>query len=161
MPSGKAHHQLKEIISSLSEKYQSPDFEPHVTLLESMKESEEKMILETSKLADFIKPYRINLGLVDYLNIFFRCLFIRALKTREVMNANLKTREIFNRKDDPEYMPHLSLLYGNLDTETKKKIISEIGNKFEIGFDVNSIHLFLTEDEPENWTRVKEFDLRG
>ena len=75
------------------------------------------------------------------------------------MDANTKAKHIFNREQDPKYMPHLSLVYGNFDDDVKKKIISEIGSRIEIVIDVKNIHLFLSEDKPEKWSRVREFPL--
>ncbi len=88
-------------------------------------------------------------------------LFIRADESKELMEANLRARKLFNQEKKLQYTPHLSVLYGNIASETKAKIISEIGSAFDIELEVESIHLVLssTNIEPKNWRRLKQFDL--
>ena len=75
------------------------------------------------------------------------------------MRANKVARNTF-KMEDTEYMPHLSLMYGNVSTDKKKKIISEINREFNLSFEVKSIHLVSTDGEPEEWYRIKEFPFK-
>jgi hypothetical protein len=80
------------------------------------------------------------------------------------MEANLKARKIFNRQQDPKYMPHLSLMYGNFSPIIfspiiKEEIIDSMGREFDISFEVGSISLFPTNGEPLDFCKVKEFTL--
>jgi len=160
IPTGEVYQKLAEIISKLSEEYSAPNFEPHVTLIGDLIDPEEEIISKTSKLADLIKPFKIKLEKADYFDEYFRCLFIRAEKTKEVVEANNITREIFGRASDQEYLPHLSLMYGNLDSKTKEKILTNLGREFNLSFEVKSIHLFSTTGEVKDWYIVKEFFLK-
>lgn len=159
MPPGDVCNQLTEVILQLSRKYSTPNFEPHVTLLGGLTGTEEEILSKTSKLANLIQPYAINLTKMDYLDECFKCLFIKVEETESVLKANVKAREIFNQQQDPKYMPHLSLIYGSLSPDTKERIIKEIVGKFDFKFEARSIHVFLTDSKPENWSRVKEFPL--
>jgi len=159
MPSGDIYDELAKINSELSREHGSPSFEPHVTLIGELIGSEEDMLHKTSELAAVIRPYRIKLTRIGYLPEFSRCLFIKVEKTDDVMEANLRAGEIFNLQKSPEYMPHLSLMYGRFSPETKEEIVRKMGREFELSFDVNSIHLFLTGYPPQNWHRVWEFPL--
>jgi len=156
MPSGEIYDKLAEIISQLSKKYSTPNFEPHLTLLGNLIGPEEDLISKTSKIAKQLKPFEIKLKRADYLDEYFKCLFIRAGKTKEVVEANNITREIFNLKPDPEYIPHLSLMYGDLSSKTKEGILADLGKEFDISFEVKSIHLFSTTGEVKDWSKVKE-----
>jgi len=156
MPKGEVYRKLAEIISQLSKKYSTPNFEPHFTLIGDLLGSEEEIISKTLKLAGQLKPFEIKLKKADYFDEYFKCLFIRAEKTKEIIKANNIAREIFNLNSDPEYMPHLSLMYGNLSSETKEKILADLGKEFNISFEVKSIHLFSTTGEVKAWSKVKE-----
>ena len=103
--------------------------------------SEKEAIQKTAKLASTIRPYTIELENIDYLNNYYRSLFVRVKKTPEVLDANLLSRKIFGRETDPKYMPHLSLIYGNFSEETKTAIIKKIG-KQSGSFVVQEIQLF-------------------
>jgi 2'-5' RNA ligase len=160
MPEGDVYKKLADLITRLSEKYSAPYFEPHITILHSLAIPKEEMIVKTSELAIKIHPFEIELTTVDYLSEYFRCLFVRARETEELINANLKAREIFNRQSDPKYTPHLSLLYGEFPLKIKEEIIREIGREFNESFRVKSIHIFSSEEDISNWHRIKEFNLR-
>ncbi len=161
MPTGRVYYQLSEIISQLSKKYSTPNFEPHVTLLGNLIGPGEDLISKTLKLVEQLKSFEIKLKKVDYFDEYFKCLFIRAEKSKEVIKANNIAREIFNLNLDPEYMPHLSLMYGNLNPETKEEILADSGKEFDISFEIKSIHLFSTTDAVKDWHRVKELFLKS
>jgi 2'-5' RNA ligase len=159
IPSRDVYKRLNNLISCLSRKYNTPRFEPHVTLLGEVLGSQNDIVLKTAQLASVIRSFRMELDEVKYVNEYFRCVFIKAQETDEVMTANQKARKIFVRETDPKYMPHLSLMYSDFSPQAKEKIITEIGKQIKIGFDVTCIHLFFTNGEVKDWYRVKEFSL--
>jgi len=160
MPRGDVYNTLSKIISRLSEKYSAPYFEPHVTLLGRLTGNEEEIISKASQLADCTRTYEIKLNKLDFLDEYFKCLFIKAEATEPLLSANLRARKIFAQQYYSEYMPHLSLMYGRFSPEVKKEIITEIGNEFHFGLDVKSIHLYSTGNNVEEWRKVKEFALK-
>lgn len=164
MPMGDTSLKLAHIISQLSKNYSAPSFEPHVTLLNKIIGSEEEIIKKTAQAASILAPYEILLTRVGYLDEYFKCLFINVEKTTEVMNANAKAREVFHeyiidRHTTAEYMPHLSLLYGNFSSQIKEEIIKKIGKEWNLTFETASIHLFSTEGDVKDWHKLKEFPL--
>lgn len=160
IPSGNAYNRLENIISELSKQYSAPFFEPHVTLIGGIKDSEENTLSKTSQLANSVRPFRVTLTEVQYLDEYFKSLFIRAKETDELMKANSKARETFNLQNDSDYMPHLSLMYSNSPTRIKEEIIEKIGKDIAVKFDVKNIHLFSTEGEVGDWYKIKKFDLK-
>ncbi len=75
VPSGNAYDMLVDLISQLSERYSTPCFEPHITLLGDLPLSEEDMLFKTCYLANLIRPFKIRLTAVNYFDEFFECLF--------------------------------------------------------------------------------------
>jgi len=159
IPEEEVYQKLAEIISQLSKKYSTPNFEPHVTLIGNLLGAGEEIISKTSKLASQLKPFKIKLKRAGYFDEYFRCLFIRAEKTNEIIEVNKIAREIFNLKSDSEYMPHLSLMYGDISAKIKEGILVDLGREFDIFFEVKSIHLFSTAGEVKVWYKMKEFFL--
>ncbi len=157
MPQGEIYRYLSEIIFRLSKKYNSPYFEPHVTLLGGMEGSEKDILQKTEKLARIIAPYEIRLTKIGFLDEYFRALFVKADKTRKVMNANRKAQGMFGFNSD--YMPHLSLAYGDIKKDVKKEMIDFLRyiNFSKISFDIKSLHLYLTEGEAGDWRKIKNF----
>lgn len=160
MPSGKAYDVLCKIILRLSRKYNTPYFEPHVTLIGEISGSENEVVSKTANLASFLQPFKIEFRRVGYTNEYFRCLFLMAAVTDVIMKANHAARKAFGVETSKEYMPHLSLIYGNLLPAAKKEIIADIGEEMHASFVADRIALFSTADRPEDWFMVKEFSLK-
>ena len=51
-------------------------------------------------------------------------------------------------------MPHLSLLYGELNQREKEIILNNIGREFYIDFKVKKIVLMNTDGTPSQWRKV-------
>lgn len=156
-PTGQTYDRLAGIIKQLGAQYHAPVFEPHITLLGGLTGSEDTLITRTTQLAKLLKPNAIKLTTLDYLDEYFRCLFANVEKSAWLIDANLKARKIFHRKDVPAFMPHLSLLYGNFPPAIKQRISIEIGSSFNFSFQVTSVQLWSTAGEPKAWFERQEF----
>lgn len=159
MPAEGVYQILAQAILRLNRLYGTPTFEPHVTLIGSIAEPEEEVIAKTLRLSTLVPPFEIRLGKVDYLAEYFKCLFLRVEGTAEVIKASQEAWRAFDRPCETGYMSHLSLMYGRLGPGVKQTIIPHLQDCSQLGFDVRSIHLFSTGGEPENWHRIKEFQL--
>ena len=82
---------------------------------------------------------------------------IHSEDNKELRQANAVAREIFNKYDDPEFMPHLSLLYGMYPDDIKKKMID--GLDVECEFEVDKIYLYYTDGYPKEWHEEHVYDL--
>jgi 2'-5' RNA ligase len=159
VPPENISERLAEVISRLSQHYSTPYFEPHVTLLGDVMLPEAEVSLKTAQLASLIRPFRLQLTTVSYLSEYFRCLFINVKETEELIEANHKARTLFKREHDPKFRPHLSLMYGSFPLQTKEEIISEIGDEFQMAFEVKSIYVVLSSSNiaPESWRKLRQF----
>ena len=158
MPEGKDKEKLQIMIRELSDKYTTPVFPPHITLIGGINLDKEDVVEKTRQLSERLCPYRIELTKPGYLNQYFRCVFSLVNKTREVMHANKVAQEVFDIEED--YIPHLSLLYGDFPEKTKKKIISGI-EEIRLSFIANTIYIYKTGKEVNKWHTVSEFSLQG
>jgi 2'-5' RNA ligase len=160
VPEGIVNDRLEKTIKELSRKYNTPLFKPHVTLLGSIECSEEEILSKAGEVAGRIKSYEIKLTHTDMLDEFFRALFIRVEETQEVMGANTVARSVFDRNSGPDYMPHLSLLYGDFPEEQKKRILDETGRIYNLMFKAEHIYVYVTSGEVEAWRQVGKFSLK-
>jgi len=159
-PTGSIYQELAKIIEDLSDKYSAPIFEPHVTLIGGLTDSENNIIKKILRLGNSIKPIKIKLTKIGYLNEYYRCIFLIAEETKSLMNANLKAREIFGRMYDTKFLPHLSLLYGNFDSKSKEEIKKSLRDEFDTEFEARDIHLVFTGNKPKDWYEIKRFLLK-
>lgn len=156
MPTGKAYDKLSGLIKRLAEEYSTPLFEPHVTLLGEAMQSEDDVLKRAEQFASGQNPFPITLNSVDYSDFYFRTLFVRAERTGPLRALRDRAKEAFEMQDIPDYMPHLSLMYGNFPQAIKEQIIKDIGRDQATEFTVNSVQIFKTDGEVNAWHKVKE-----
>jgi len=163
LPPEAVFDKLDYVITQISKQYSTPYFEPHVTLLGNFTLPEEEMLSKTHQLTNFLKPFTLKLTTIDYLNEYFKSLFIRVEETEKLMEAHQEARTLFNRAHDPKFFPHLSLLYGNFSRETKENIISEIGKDFQMAFEVKDIYLTVCSSNiaPKDWRKLAQFTFQA
>jgi len=125
IPSEPVYGQLKTIIDKLSREYNSPTFQPHLTILEhiEMDPSEIKQKLET--LNKNLIGLELSLGPVSFSTTSARCVFVRVNSTAKLMQLNLDAKKLFGFENDV-FMPHISLMYGDYDMETREKATNKI-----------------------------------
>jgi 2'-5' RNA ligase len=157
MPTGEVRQRLAAAILDLSREYAAPAFEPHVTLAGGIVGPAREVASKMRDLARQIPPFTVRLAAVAGLEEYFRCLFVGVATTYPIMKANKLARAVFNLEKRPAFMPHLSLLYGNLPSSVKERIIASLARQFELEFKVSSLHLYLIKSEPVAWRRVARF----
>ncbi len=158
-PTGEARAELAGVISRLSREHSTPLFEPHVTLVGELIGQGEDFGARTRQLAGQLRPFVVEFGEVGFLPEFYRCLFFHVRETEPAIKANALARKVFRRESDGKYMPHLSLLYGNLPPAVKLETMAQIGQTLQRSFLVDRIHLVSTQGEPKDWYSLGEFAL--
>ncbi len=154
-----ARERFQALIAILSRRYHAPLFEPHVTLLGDITGSDAEVMAKTARLALEIEPFDMQLTTADHRDEYYRCLYVKAVPTNALMEANRLARRLFESASGNKYLPHLSLLYGDFSTQEKEKILAEINCTFKATFRVNRLALYTTEGAPEKWRCVKTFPL--
>lgn len=156
MPTGKVYDKRSNLIKRLAGEHNAPIFEPHVTLISEVMGSENDVLRKVEQLVLGRKSFPITLRTIDYQDFYFRTLFVKADKTEPLQKLHDQACEIFEMKNIPSYMPHLSLLYGNFSQAAKEQIIETIGKNLSARFIVDKIYLFKTDGEVKSWYKVKE-----
>ncbi|MBU1202284.1 MAG: hypothetical protein KJ583_03065 [Nanoarchaeota archaeon] len=158
IPSEKSYAKLNDEILELCRKYQTPYFEPHVTLIDSLEGEEADMIKKTSKLVGQMNSNFLRLTKLEHGETEHRCVFILAEIDEQLLNLHALAEKIFDKKEDV-FIPHLSLLYGRFLSYTKDRIIREIGKNYDQKVFFDKIILYDTTGKEESWHKVKEFKL--
>lgn len=156
-PTGDIAYKLQQRINMLSKKYDTQAFSPHVTLLGGLTASQTELVALTDTLVSSIKPFDITLTKAGYLNTFYQSLFIHAQQNKELAHLHENACRLFDCPDEykrDKYMPHLSLLYGDLTREQKEKILNNIGREFYIQFTVRKVVLMHTDGKPNQWKKI-------
>jgi 2'-5' RNA ligase len=159
IPTGEVRQQLAGTILDLSRQYAAPAFEPHVTLAGGIVGPAREVVAKMADLARRIPPFTVRLTEVDFLDEYFRCLFVRVAPTQPIMKANQLARAVFSLERQPAFMPHLSLLYADLPSGVKERIAASLGRRFELEFKVSDLHLYRIKGEVAAWRRTARFGL--
>lgn len=161
MPSGEAYERFNRIVCRLSREWGGPLFEPHITLMGHLSGTEREIVSKAKTISQTTAPFEIEFTEIDYLEEYFRCLFIHVKKHGSLLGLRLKSEQVFNRLSGASLMPHLSLLYGHFPYEIKEEIIQEIGRCFNFPCMINEMALVASEGDFKNWTKVGRFVFEG
>jgi 2'-5' RNA ligase len=160
MPAGGVRERLARAIQELSVQYGAPEFPPHVTLLGGIVGPRREVRRKAASLAALLPAFIIRLGEIDCLDQYFRCLFVRAAPSQPLLKAHRLACQVFGHRREPQFMPHLSLLYGDFSRSLKDKTIAAMGQRLDLQFKVQSLHLYSTRREPSRWWQVARLGLK-
>ena len=156
MPGGSVYNNFETIIKDLAKKYNAPTFKPHITLIGSITDTD--IFEKTELLSKKIKPFTIKIVKASYMFDYFRCVLALAEESPEIMGAANFAIEIFTDYNKRDYIPHLSLMYGDFSEQIKQKIVKELGN-INMELEVKDIKVVTSGNVPENWAVEKEYKL--
>lgn len=159
MPDQTAYQKLSRLIVDLSTLHETPTFEPHVTLLSGITDSFEIAKEKTEELANSLTTISATLTRIEFLEMYYRCLFFRTDESEALMEARVLAQEIFEHTQITPFIPHVSFLYGALPIFQKEAIIGELGEQFFMDFRLTKLRLVKTQRTPEHWELMEEFEL--
>ena len=113
---------FEKTIASLADKYDGPNFEPHLTLLGNVEATLPEIKEKCQTIAQNFPALQLTTGTVDYSTTYFQCVFIRIEPTPELMALYEATHKTFGQQPVALYMPHMSLFYGNSSYEKREEI---------------------------------------
>lgn len=152
---------LSSVIKDLADKYQGPEFEPHVTLLGRLSLTLEEVVKGCESLASKSGPLVLETGSIEYSTTYFQCVFVRIKPTPQLMSMYDTAKQILGLTESSVFMPHASLLYGNISYSERQKIVESLDFKPQ-KFTVNSLVVAPSgEAPPSEWKHLAEFELKN
>ncbi|HEX6983078.1 MAG TPA: 2'-5' RNA ligase family protein [Balneolaceae bacterium] len=124
------------------------------SLLGGLNSSETKLISLVDTLAHTLHPFELTLTTVDHRSSFYQSLFVHVQETKQLMELRKMAVRFFDGSSDENYMPHLSLLYGDLSTKEKGRMLNNIGREFYKNMEIKSLVLMKTSGEPNQWLKI-------
>jgi 2'-5' RNA ligase len=161
IPGGEVRRQLARTIRDLSRQYSTPLFAPHITLVSNIVAPAREVTAKTAQLTKSLRPLRLRLTCLDFCDEYFRCLFVKVARTSALARAHQRARKVFDLRGRRDFLPHVSLVYGDLPLATKRKIALSLGRRFDLAFEVRRIDVVGIQGPPSHWRRLKSFPLGG
>ena len=160
LPSLAVRGALAQAIHDLSRRLSTPTFEPHITLAAPAQAAEAEIVAHAERFAANLASVPIRFDGIGHTEAYFRCLFLRAEKSAVLLAAHRQACAELGRPPEADYMPHLSLVYGRLDTGAKLKLIEEIGRRLPTSILSDRLGVCTMVGPPDAW-KVRSFPLRG
>jgi 2'-5' RNA ligase len=164
-PAEPARQYFTTVISELAARFDAPAFAPHVTVYVTKAEDENAAELIDCVMANR-PPYRLSTRGIDHSDTFTKTVFVQFRSEPELTALSAAFRSASNWQHEYPLNPHLSLLYKDIDQETKRELAAAIALPFtEVIFDrviaVVSPATISSREDVEAWRVVAERRLIG
>ncbi len=113
---------LAGIVGDLSDRFGTPLFAPHLTLLGDTETTPAALERAIAAAANAIATFPEPVSVVEGSDAYFRSFYARFA----VSPALTELKQALDPKGLASFMPHVSLLYGEVEAEPKAAAIAEI-----------------------------------
>jgi 2'-5' RNA ligase len=160
-PTGPALDTIQHAIRRIQDQVGGPGAWPHVSVIGGVELPRLEAERRLKQLAAGFVPFTIRLGKLDWYNEYYRCFFARVAASEELLAVHRRALEIFEQPARDPYEPHVSLTYGVLNLEAKRKLAADLGNVMDVSFQATSIHLVNAASgvPVEEWRSLMECEL--
>lgn len=156
MPKDKKAEIFNKLLVDAARQAKTGIFEPHITLLGGIRLKQRHIIKNMEKLVSKLTPFKISFIKSGSTEEFYKSVFLECKKTKKLMQANKLAQRIFSK--DYRYIPHMSIVYGNVSSSTKDKIVNSVSTKLlkSMPFIAESIVLCRAFGKFDEWKLIHE-----
>lgn len=147
---------LHQVVQSLAQTFDSPVFQPHVTLLGGMTQADPEALNQLSSLTQFT----VNAKAVKSGDAFWQALYLPVIKNKEMLAARRLAKKAFGIVTNQKFEPHLSLLYANLPEDQKLAAAKEVISTSPTQLKFTQISLVKTTGRTEEFKTLKTINLK-
>ena len=150
---------LKNVIDKISEKYNAPRFEPHITIYGLMNLKINLIDNIIRQVLHNFNSFSVKKSKILQTEVLWKTVYIELEMNQQLELIYNNLKNYFEKILKFEFNPHISLIYKILSIEEKIKIINELNIKDE--FRVNKIVIQEFSQNIEKWKIVKEYNLKN
>ncbi|PZR74241.1 MAG: hypothetical protein DLM73_08530 [Chthoniobacterales bacterium] len=127
---------FSSLIKELSERFDAPLFEPHLTIYSTSKGDQDAAEV-LGRTFSVCEPFRLTVRDIEHSDELTKTLFVQFEPDRRLSEASDALRRASDRIDEYELNPHLSLIYQKIDPAVKSEVANSITLPFaEVTFDL-------------------------
>lgn len=123
IPEKPAYDELADVIYDLAATYDEPTFSPHITLCGNVQSTDENVERIVREAAESFSPFELEFGPVEFSTTYFQCVLVRVKTSAKLINLHLAIKHAFAIEQEHVYMPHMSLLYSNMDMQGREAVM--------------------------------------
>lgn len=158
-PSADSTQALAQPMNWLRQQFGGPVFAPHVTLLGRITGEEPTLAEHTAALAGRLRRLRVRVTGVTGEACYFRCLYAALEKSAPLAAAHADALAGFGYGARDDYLPHVSLWYGQLDGDEKGRLRSALTTRLPPVVDLDRLQLVHISVDVAGWRVVTEASL--
>ncbi|XP_062231894.1 cyclic phosphodiesterase-like [Phragmites australis] len=161
LPPESVRDRLRRIMEVLRAAHGGPAFEPHATVVGAIRLRRSQAIEMVRAAAAGVRPYTARVVGVARDDFFYQCVYLLLEPTPEVVGASDHCCAHFGYERSAPYMPHVSLLYGDLteeEEEARKKVEELDKDICGLQFEISELALYRTDTEDkslDSWEMVE------
>ncbi|WP_100182199.1 hypothetical protein [Candidatus Nitrosotenuis aquarius] len=120
---------LNKIVNDLAKKYGAPKFSAHITVYSGITSLRKAKAAVQNLDSCKIKVCKTGIGQSNYL---WKTIFVKIKKDKNLGKIHKTLHAVLGTKYD--FVPHISLIYKNMDYSTKRKIKNSLKIKKSFSF---------------------------
>ncbi len=148
---------LTEIIKKLAQKYNSPVFKPHCTLIGKTDIALSTMESVVVNLMKKYKPFSVHPEKIGYTDNMWRALYIELKEKLILTKWHKHVCDLLSINHETNYLPHISLMYNSISLREKKKIVDKI--QLKAVYKINSIQIINCGENVNDWIPIFELKI--
>lgn len=161
MPREEEAEQLRQLIATLSWRYQGPHFEPHITLLGGFEGARDKIITQSAEVASDMNPLTLKLEGCSYSDHYYQSLFIQVEDHETLWGVRKRAKDLLGGPMPKPFVPHISLMYGDYPYWVKTGLVKELAGSYPRNVRIDRLALYDINNAPQHWQCVSSFPLES
>lgn len=158
MPADPAKTAFSAVIAELSQRFDAPIFEPHITIFGTVHgaslQPEDWLELTRAAVAG-IEPFTVRAVGIGHSDDRFKCVYVELDESRELREIHDRLRS--RLPDEYVLKPHLSLIYKALPTPVRQQLCHEL-QALELPTRWLSDSVAVVAPGTSGWSRVEEWN---
>lgn len=103
--------------------------------------------------------FDLSLGEIAYSESYYRNFYVLANLNAELDRLYQKSKKLLKSQTSEPYMPHVSLLYGNLKQTQQQTLQRELSNSYPDIFKCQRLDIFNATGDVIQWNLIESFYL--
>lgn len=126
MPCPEHEKMFSEVVQDLAKRFDSPVFQPHLTLVEDMARTCEELEALLTQVAAGAGPFDAGVETVEESPLYFRSFYARFPVSIPLRAIKERAVTLFGVGSVASFMPHISLAYGVQESPGKSETIAAL-----------------------------------
>ncbi|MCB1054508.1 MAG: 2'-5' RNA ligase family protein [Acidobacteria bacterium] len=160
-PRGAERYAWRERIEAVAKLLGGPVFAPHVTLFGTFRRSVPEALVLAEALSRDLAPIPISGAGLGIGADPWQALYVPLVVNPQLWRARRRVCEVLDAEGAADFMPHLSLYYGDAPTVQKCQAVELLEPLPVIDWCAQELVLVTLGDRPERWSTEAILPFRG